>query len=88
MPVKLVTPLLKFVGALGTGVPKTCLPAACSVAQVVAQYGPSSSTQAQDPCEGPSLAGWMTQGFLRSGLTRQAREEAEISRQGYLARCS
>ena len=28
----------------GNGGPQTCLPAACSVAQVVAQCGPSSST--------------------------------------------
>ena len=33
----------------GNGGPQTCLPAACGVAQVVAQYGPSSSTQTQDP---------------------------------------
>ena len=44
---------------------------------MVAQYDPSSSTQAQDPREGPSLAGRTTQGFLRNGLTRQACEEAE-----------
>ena len=43
---------------------------------------PSSSTHAQDPREGPSLAGRMTQGFLRNGLARKAREEAERSRQG------
>ena len=66
----------------GNGGPQTCLPAACGVAQAVAQYGPSSSTQAQDSREGPSLAGRMTQGFLRGGLTREAREEAERSRQG------
>ena len=72
----------------GNGGPQTCLHAACGVAQVVAQYNPSSSTQAQDPREGPSLAGRMTQGFLRNSLTRQACEEAERSRQGYLARCS
>ena len=53
---------------------------ACGVAQGVAQYGPSSSTNAQDPREGPSLAGRTTQGLLRGGLTRQARKEAERSR--------
>ena len=37
---------------------------------------------AQDPCQGPSLAGQTTSSFLRGGLTRQAREEAERSRQG------
>ena len=62
--------------------PQTCLPAACIVARMVAQYGPSSSTRAQDPREGPSLAGRTKGSFLRSGLTRQAREEAERSRQG------
>ena len=62
--------------------PQTCLPAACGVAQRGAQHGPSSSTQTQDPREGPSLAGRTTQGLLRGGLTRQAREEAERSRQG------
>ena len=55
---------------------------ACVVAQAVAQYDPSSSTQAQDPREGPSLAGRTAQGFLSGGLTRQAREGAERSRQG------
>ena len=55
---------------------------AYSVAQGVAQYGPSSSTQVQDPREGPSLAGQTMQGLLRGGLARQAREEAERSRQG------
>ena len=39
----------------GNGGTQTCLPAACSVAQVGAQRGPSSSAQAQDPREGPSL---------------------------------
>ena len=61
---------------------QTCLPAACGVAQGVVQYGPSSSTYAQDPCEGPSLAGRTTGGFLRHGLVRLAREEAERSRRG------
>ena len=58
--------------------------AACGLQRgsVVAQYGPSSSANTEDPREGPSLAGRMTQGFLRGGLTRQAREEAERSRQG------
>ena len=64
------------------GGPQTCLPAACGLAQAMAQYYPSSSTQAQDPHKGPSLAGRATQGFLRGGLTRQAREEVERSRQG------
>ena len=47
-----------------------------------AQHNPSSSTQAQDPREGPSLAGRTTRGFLRHGLIRWAREEAESSRRG------
>ena len=66
----------------GNGGTQTCLPAACGVAQGVAQYGPSLLTQAQDPREGPSLAGRTTRSFLRHGLTRLAREEAERSRRG------
>ena len=62
--------------------PQTCLPASCGMAQVAAQYGPSSLTYAQDPREGPSLAGRTTGSFLRHGLIRLAREEAERSRQG------
>ena len=59
----------------GNGGTQTCLPAAYGVAQGVAQYGPSSSTHAQDPREGPSLAGRITGGFLRHSLVRLAREE-------------
>ena len=66
----------------GNGGTQTCLPAACGVAQGVAQYGPSSSTHAQDPRQGPSLAGRMTEGFLGHSLVRLAREEAERSRRG------
>ena len=47
-----------------------------------AQHDPSSSTQTQDPHEGPSLVGRMTQSFLKHGLIRLAREEAERSRRG------
>ena len=47
-----------------------------------ARHGPSSSTQTQDPREGPSLAGRTTGGFLRHGLVRLAREEAARSRRG------
>ena len=66
----------------GNGGPQTCLPAACGVAQRGAQHVPSSSTQIQDPREGPSLAGQTTRNFLRHGLIRLAREEAERSRRG------
>ena len=66
----------------GNGGTQTCLPAACGVAQGVAQYGPSSSAHAQDPREGPSLAGRMTGSFLKHSLVRLAREEAERSRWG------
>ena len=66
----------------GNESPQTCLPAACGMAQVVAQYGPSSSTQAQDPRKGPSLAGQTTGSFLRRSLVRLAREEAKRSRWG------
>ena len=47
-----------------------------------AQHGPSSSAQAQDPREGPSLAGRATRSILRLGLVRLAHEEAESSRRG------
>ena len=66
----------------GNGGPQTCLPVACGVAQGAAQHGPSSSARAQDPHGGPSLAGWTTGSFLRHGLVRLAREEAERSRRG------
>ena len=66
----------------GNGCTQTCQPAACGMAQGVAQYGPSSSTHAQDPRKGPSLAGRMTGSFLGHGLVRLAREEAERSRHG------
>ena len=55
---------------------------ACGVARVGAQYSPASSAQHQDPRKGPSLAGRTTRSFLRHGLTRLAREEAERSRRG------
>ena len=66
----------------GNGGTQTCLPAACGMAQGAAQRGPSSSARAQDPREGPCLAGRTTGGFLRHGLVRLAREEAERSRRG------
>ena len=47
-----------------------------------AQHGPSSSTQAQDPHEGPSLVGRTTRRFLRHDLIRLAHKEAESSRRG------
>src|SRR4051812_17834305 len=66
----------------GNGGPQTCLPAAYGVAQSGAQHDPSSLTQTQDPREGPSLMGRTTRSFLRRGLIRLAREEAERSRRG------
>ena len=66
----------------GNGGPQPCLLAASGVAQRGAQHGPSSSTQTQDPREGPSLAGRMTWSFLRHDLIRLAHEEAERSRRG------
>ena len=66
----------------GNGGPQTCLPAACGVAQKGAQRGPSSSTQTQDPREGPSLMGRTTRSLLRHGLIRLAHEEAERPRRG------
>ena len=47
-----------------------------------AQHNPSSSMQAQDPREGPSLVGRTTGSFLKGSLSRKAREEAERSRRG------
>ena len=52
------------------------------MAQGAAQHGPSSPARAQDPREGPSLAGRTTGSFLRHNLVRLAREEAERSRRG------
>ena len=66
----------------GNGGTQTCLPAACGVAQAEAQCSPASSAQAQDPREGPSLAGRTTGGFPGHSLVRLAREEAERSRRG------
>ena len=66
----------------GNGGPQTCLPTACGMAQGAAQHVPPSSARAQDPREGPSHAGRTTGGFLRHGLVRLAREEAERSRRG------
>src|SRR3954465_7089888 len=82
----LLPPIYTYCWRSGNGGPQTCLRAACGVAQVGAQHGPSSSAQAQDPREGPSLAGRTRGGFLRGSLIRQAHEEAEKSRQVYLAR--
>ena len=62
--------------------PQTCLPAACGVARGGAQHGPSSSTQTEDPREGPSLAGRTTRSFLGHDLIKMAREEMERSRRG------
>ena len=69
------------VGVLGTGVPRLACLRPAAWLEGGAQHGPSS-TQAQDPREGPSLAGRTTWSFLRHGLIRLAREEAERSRQG------
>ena len=66
----------------GNGGPQTCQFVACGVAQVGAQCSPASSAQAQDPREGPSLAGRTTGSFLRSSLPRQAHEEVDRSRRG------
>ena len=68
------------------GGPQTCLPAAHSVAPPAALHGPSSPANTQDPREGPSLARRTTQDFLRSGLTRLAREGRRDQGKGHLAR--
>ena len=74
------------VGVLGTGVPRL----ACLRPAAWLKRGPSAAhlhqLKLKDPREGPSLAGRTTGSFLRGSLIRQAREEAERSRQGYLMR--
>ena len=76
----------KTVGVLGTGVPRL----ACLRPAAWLKWWPSMAHlhqhKTQDPCEGPSLAGRTIGSFLRGSLIRQAHEEAERSRQGYLAR--
>ena len=71
-----------YVGVLGTGVPRL----ACLRPAAWLKGGPSTAHlhqhETQDPREGSSLAGWTTGSFLRHGLTRLAREEAERSRRG------
>ena len=66
----------------GNGGPQTCLPAACGVAQRGPSMAHLHQHKTQDPREGPSLASQTTWSFLRHGLVRLAREEAERSRQG------
>ena len=66
----------------GNGGLQTCLPAACSVAQARPSTAHLHQLKLKDPREGPGLAGRMTGTFL----IRQAREEVERSRQGYLTR--
>ena len=74
------------VGVLGMGVPRL----ACLRPATWLKRGPSAAhlhqLKLKDPHEGPSVAGRTTGSFLRGILIRQAREEAERSRQGYLAR--
>ena len=55
---KMLAGLCRLSGNRG---PQTCLPVACGMAQVGAQYNLASSAQAQDPREGPSLARRMTE---------------------------
>src|SRR3954464_3752512 len=70
------------VSVLGTGVPRV----ACLRPAAWLKGGPSMAHlhqhKTQDPREGPSLAGRMTRSFLKHGLIRLAREEAERSRRG------
>ena len=70
------------VGVLGTGVPRL----ACLRPAAWLKWGPNTAHlhqhKTQDPREGPSLVGRMTRSFLRRGLVRLAREEAERSRRG------
>src|SRR3954452_4713159 len=68
------------VGVLGTGVPRL----ACLRPAAWLKWEPSMAHlhqhKAQDPREGPSLARRTTRRFLKHGLLRLAREEAERSR--------
>src|SRR3954467_14297545 len=70
------------VGVLGTGVPRL----ACLRPAAWLKWGRSVAHlhqhKAQDPREGPSLARQTTRRFLKHGLLRLAREEAERSRWG------
>src|SRR4051812_29669535 len=70
------------VGVLGTGVPRL----ACLRPAAWLKWGPSVAHlhqhKTQDPREGPSLARRTTRRFLKHGLLRLAREEAERSRWG------
>ena len=70
------------VDLLGIGVPRL----ACLRLAAWLEWWPSTThlhqRKAQDPHEGPSLAGQTTRSFLRRGLVRLAHEEAERSRQG------
>ena len=71
----------------GNGGPQTCLPAACGVAQVVAQYGPSSSAQDSRPSRGAKPRG-ADDMELPQARPHQAgsRGGGEI-KVGYLTRC-
>src|SRR3954464_1548813 len=74
--------LVKFVGILGTGVPRL----ACLRPAAWLEWGPSvahlNQHKTQNPREGPSLMRWTTRRFLKHGLLRLARKEAERSRWG------
>ena len=68
-----------IVGVLGTGVPRL----ACLRPAAWLKGGPARPIFINtDPRPGPSLAGRTTRSFLRHGLIRLAREEAERSRRG------
>src|SRR3954466_4581257 len=71
-----------IVGVLRTGVPRL----ACLRPAAWLEWGPNVAHlhqhKAQDPREGPSLSRRTTRRFLKHGLLRLAREEAEILRWG------
>ena len=68
------------VGVLGTGVPRlACLRPTTWLSGGLVQ--PVFINPSSRPSRGPNLAVQTAQGFLKGGLTRQAREEAERSRQ-------
>ena len=69
----------------GNGGPQTCLPAACGVAQAVAQYGPSSSTKLKTLARGQASQGGRrkaSSGAASVGrLARRRRDQGRVLRE-------
>ena len=71
-----------IVSILGTGVPRLAFLRPAAWLNLWPSTARIHQRNTQDRHEGPSLAGRTTQGLLRSGLAKQAHEEAKRSRQG------